>query len=111
MVVGALLVASWYSKDPTFMVPEGRIKILRADRIDYVIREKGLACLKCTADSGRPEPGAVCRHKEKDWRRTFDSSQLGADEIEPKIVELLLGQALARKAPAVRPAHWKRCRQ
>ena len=83
-----------YSREPIFEVPGGQNQVLRADRGDHVARREPL----------RLERHQVEVHLHLSlapavWqgdRRSLDRRKLCADEIEPEVEQLLLGQGLAR---------------
>ena len=92
---GALLVASWYSKR-AYLYGSGRQnQILHADGVDYIVggKSSGLKRLKIEIYLHLPLLAAVGIGAFS----TFDGGELGADEIQAVVVELLFGKALTRE--------------
>ena len=92
---GALLVASWYSKVPTFTVPEGKIRFCTLMALTTSLGESPRACkrLKVEIYLYLPLLAAVGIGAFS----TLDGGELSADEIQAVVVELLFGKALTRK--------------
>ena len=102
MVVGALLVSSWYSNWPILMVPEGRIRFCAPMAFDHVGRREtfGLQRRQVQIDQHLALLAAVgirnagARHGD----------ELRADEVEAKVVQLHLRETLAGK-PELNDGH------
>ena len=80
---------------PIFDVPAGRIRFCVADRVDHVGRRQplGLQRVRIEVDHDLRLLAAVGLRN----RRALDRGQLRAEEVHAEVVELLLGQALARQ--------------
>ena len=86
-------MASWYSNDPTSTGSRRQNQILDADGVDYVVggESSGLQRLQIQIDLHLPLLAAVGIGAFG----ALDGGELGADEIQAVVIQLLFGEALA----------------